>query len=89
MLNRVLMPSMGASMEHGTVLAWLVEEGENVAPGSVLCELETDKATVEFESPVGGTVLRLVARPGEAVAVGELIAIIGGPGEDTASPPAG
>lgn len=87
MLTTVVMPSMGASMEYGTILAWLVQEGESVGPGTVLCELETDKATVEFESPVGGTVLRLVARPGEAVAVGEPIAFIGNAGEEIPPPP--
>ena len=78
MRTTVATPSMGASMENGTILAWLVREGERVwASGTVLWEPETDKATVEFESPVGGTVLRLVAQPGEAVAVGQPIAYIG------------
>jgi pyruvate dehydrogenase E2 component (dihydrolipoamide acetyltransferase) len=72
---------MGATMEQGTILAWRVSEGDSVSIGTILCELETDKSTFDFESPVSGTVLKLVAQPGTALAVGGTMAVIGKTGE--------
>jgi len=72
----ILMPQAGNTMEEGTVLVWRVKEGERIAVGQVLCEIETDKATMDFESPDAGRLARLVAREGETVAVKELIALL-------------
>jgi pyruvate dehydrogenase E2 component (dihydrolipoamide acetyltransferase) len=81
MLTKIVMPSMGATMEQGTIIAWRTKEGDNVAAGAILCELETDKSTFDFESPAAGTIRKLVAQAGETIAVGGLIAIIGDPAE--------
>ena len=64
-------------MEQGTIIAWRVKEGDAVAAGAILCELETDKSTFDFESPAAGTVRKLAAQAGETIAVGGLIAVIG------------
>jgi pyruvate dehydrogenase E2 component (dihydrolipoamide acetyltransferase) len=68
---------MGATMEQGTIIAWRVKVGDAVSPGAILCELETDKSTFDFESPANGTVRKLVAEQGQTLAVGALIAVIG------------
>jgi pyruvate dehydrogenase E2 component (dihydrolipoamide acetyltransferase) len=81
MLAKIVMPSMGATMEQGTIIAWRVKEGDNVKMGTILCELETDKSTFDFESPAEGLVRKLVIEPGQTVAVGALIAVIGDAGE--------
>lgn len=72
---------MGATMEQGTIIAWRVKEGDSVNIGTILCELETDKSTFDFESPAAGTVHKLAAQAGETIAVGGLIAVLGDVGE--------
>jgi pyruvate dehydrogenase E2 component (dihydrolipoyllysine-residue acetyltransferase) len=72
----ILMPQAGNTMEEGTVVEWRVKEGDLIALGQILCEIETDKATMEYESPATGRLARLVAHVGEPVAVKELIAIL-------------
>jgi pyruvate dehydrogenase E2 component (dihydrolipoamide acetyltransferase) len=72
----ILMPQAGNTMEEGTVLSWRVQEGDQIAVGQVICEIETDKATMDFESPDAGRLARIVAAPGEIVAVKELIALL-------------
>ena len=76
------MPQMGYDMEEGTVIRWLVEEGAEVALGDAVAEIETDKAAVDFESPVAGVVLKVLVAEGTTVPVGETIAIVGDAGED-------
>jgi len=73
----VTMPRLSDSMEEGTIVRWLKQSGETVAPGDVLAEIETDKATMEYEAEAGG-MLEIVAAEGATVAVGELIARLGG-----------
>ena len=70
------MPLAGNTMEEGTVLQWNVQEGDTIAEGQILCEIETDKATMEFESPTAGRLARIVAQVNEPVPVKELIAIV-------------
>lgn len=70
----VTMPKMGATMTEGTVAAWRVKPGESVAVGDVLCEVETDKASVDVESEHAGTVEALLVNEGETVAIGVPIA---------------
>ena len=77
MINKILMPSMGATMEEGTIIAWKVSEGDQVKAGDVLLELETDKSTFDFESPCDGVVRKILATEGQDVPVQQLIAIIG------------
>lgn len=70
------MPKMSMTMESGELLTWTVGEGDTVAAGDVVAEVQTDKVDMEVESPFAGTVARLVARPGETVAVGAPIAFL-------------
>jgi len=72
----ILMPLAGNTMEEGTVLQWLVSEGDTIEIGQILCEIETDKATMEYESPAAGRLARIVADVDVPVAVKELIAVL-------------
>ena len=81
MATNVVMPQMGYDMREGTVVRWYKQEGETVDRGEVIADIETDKATVEFEAYTGGVLGRIIAQEGVAIPVGELIAIITDPGE--------
>ena len=81
MATNIVMPQMGYDMREGTVVKWHKTEGDEVARGDVLADIETDKATVEFEAYTSGVIGRIVAQEGQVVPVGELIAIITKPGE--------
>jgi pyruvate dehydrogenase E2 component (dihydrolipoamide acetyltransferase) len=84
------MPALSPTMEEGTLAKWLVKEGDEVKSGDILAEIETDKATMEFEAVDEGTVAKILVPEGsEGVKVGAPIAIIAGEGEDasTASAP--
>jgi pyruvate dehydrogenase E2 component (dihydrolipoamide acetyltransferase) len=72
----ILMPQAGNTMEEGTVIAWHVKEGDSIAIGQAICEIETDKATMEFESPDAGRLARIIAQVGEPVAVKHIIALL-------------
>ena len=74
----VVMPRLSDTMEEGTILQWLKRDGEEVRRGEELVEIETDKATMTYQSDVAG-VLQIVAPEGETLAVGELIARVGAP----------
>jgi pyruvate dehydrogenase E2 component (dihydrolipoamide acetyltransferase) len=76
----VVMPQLSDQMEQGTIISWLIEDGEPVSKGDELLEIETDKATVTYEAEDEG-VLEIVAGEGETVAVGAVIARLGGGGE--------
>ncbi len=79
----VTMPALSPTMEEGTLAQWLVKEGDAVAPGDVLAEIETDKATMEVEAVDEGTVGKLVVAEGtEGVAVNSLIAVLLEEGEN-------
>jgi len=82
MAEKVLMLALSPTMERGTVLKWRKKEGDRVASGDVLCEVETDKATMEYESVNEGTLLKLLVPEGKDTKVGEPIAIVGEQGED-------
>lgn len=80
------MPALSPTMEEGTLAKWLVKEGDTVAAGDLLAEIETDKATMEFEAVDEGTIAKiLVAEGTDGVKVGTVIAIIAEEGEDAAS----
>lgn len=76
------MLALSPTMEEGTLAGWLKEEGDSIEEGDILAEVETDKATMELESFYSGTVLKLLAEPGDAIRVGAPLAIIGEEGED-------
>lgn len=82
MATNIVMPQMGYDMREGTVVKWHKGEGEEVARGEVIADIETDKATVEFEAYTGGVLRKIVAQEGVAVPVGELIAVIGDADEE-------
>lgn len=81
------MPSLGADMEAGRLVEWLVRPGEKVARGAVVAVVETQKGAIEIESFQPGIVDRLVARPGDSLPVGALLAVIRGEGEAEEAPP--
>ncbi|MEX2244199.1 MAG: dihydrolipoamide acetyltransferase family protein [Fimbriimonadaceae bacterium] len=80
-MTEVIMPKMGDGMEEGTLLEWLKKDGEKVASGEVIGNIQTDKATLELESPGSGTLTGLLIGAGETVPVGKPIAAILGDGE--------
>src|SRR5919199_843258 len=77
----VIMPKMGDAMEEGTLLKWLKNEGDTVAEGDAIAEIETDKVTLEFTAENAGTLARRIAQEGQSVPVGQPIAMIAGEGE--------
>ena len=72
---------MGFDMKEGTLVRWRKKEGDQVARGEVIAEIETDKATVDMEAYASGVLSQIVVEEGTTVPVGELIAVIGEPGE--------
>jgi pyruvate dehydrogenase E2 component (dihydrolipoamide acetyltransferase) len=80
------MPALSPTMEEGTLAKWLVKEGDEVKSGDILAEIETDKATMEFEAVDEGTVAKILVPEGsEGVKVGAPIAILAGEGEDASA----
>jgi len=82
MAEVINMPRLSDTMEEGTVAKWLFKVGEKIAEGDILAEIETDKATMEFESFNEGTLLYIGVQEGETAPVDVLLAIIGEVGED-------
>jgi pyruvate dehydrogenase E2 component (dihydrolipoamide acetyltransferase) len=80
----VVMPRLSDSMEEGTILKWLKAEGDEIARGDELVEIETDKATMTYEADTAGA-LSIVAQEGDTLPIGEVIARIGEGGEAAAS----
>src|SRR5512140_304521 len=79
----ILMPALSPTMEKGNLAKWLKKEGDKVKAGDVLAEIETDKATMEYEAIDEGTLARIVVAEGTAdVPVNQLIAVLAGEGED-------
>ncbi|HEY0917879.1 pyruvate dehydrogenase complex E1 component subunit beta, partial [Devosia sp.] len=88
-MPNILMPALSPTMEEGKLSKWLVKEGDTVAPGDVIAEIETDKATMEVEAVDAGTVARLLVPEGtEAVKVNTPIAFVQGEGEAAEAPAA-
>jgi pyruvate dehydrogenase E2 component (dihydrolipoamide acetyltransferase) len=79
--EEVVMPRLSDSMEEGTVLRWIKSEGDEVAVGDELVEIETDKANMVYESDAAGTLIEIVAGEGETLPIGEVIARVGEPSE--------
>src|SRR4028118_1896085 len=86
MPTELKMPALSPTMEEGTLAKWLVKEGDEVAAGDILAEIETDKATMEFEAVDEGKIARiLVAEGTDEVKVGTVIALMAGEGEDASA----
>ena len=83
------MPALSPTMEEGTLAKWLVKEGDVVKSGDLLAEIETDKATMEFEAVDEGTITKILVPEGtDGVKVGAAIALLAGEGESSSpSPP--
>ena len=89
MPTEILMPALSPTMEEGTLSKWLVKEGDTVQSGDLLAEIETDKATMEFEAVDEGVIGKILVPEGtEGVKVNTAIAIIGEAGEDMSAAPA-
>ncbi len=82
MAEKVVMLALSPTMETGTIVKWNRQEGEEVATGDVLCEVETDKATMEYESMNDGILLKIVIPERGNAAVGQSIAVVGEKGEN-------
>src|SRR5919109_1004118 len=81
MASEVIMPALGMAQETGKVLRWLKSEGDAVSKGEPLLEIETDKVTVEIESPADGQLGAISAAEGDEVPVGQVVAVVLGAGE--------
>ena len=81
-MPEVIMPKMGDAMEEGTILQWLVSEGDDVEEGDAIAEIETDKVSMEIEAEDAGTLAQILAEADASVPVGEAIAFIQGEGEE-------
>ena len=69
----VKLPRFGTAMEEGTIVAWSKQVGDEVAKGDVLCQIETEKVAADFESPVAGTLVEIVAGAGSIAEVGSVL----------------
>jgi pyruvate dehydrogenase E2 component (dihydrolipoyllysine-residue acetyltransferase) len=81
-MPEIQMPKLSDTMTEGTLVSWKKKKGDNVSAGEVLAEIETDKATMEWESPEDGTLTEIYVEEGGKVNVGDKIAFIGGEGEE-------
>jgi pyruvate/2-oxoglutarate dehydrogenase complex dihydrolipoamide acyltransferase (E2) component len=81
MAEIVTMPKLGFDMAEGTLVRWVIGEGQSVTKDSVLAEIETDKATVEVQSSFSGVVFKQLVQQGTIVPVGKPIAVISKEGE--------
>ncbi len=86
MAHEVVMPKAGIAMEFGTIMRWLKKEGDEIAAGEPLIEIETDKVAMEVEAETSGTLLKIVRGDGEEVPVTAVVGYIGKPGEAVPMP---
>ena len=88
MALELTMPALSPTMEEGTLAKWLVKEGDAVKSGDILAEIETDKATMEFEAVDEGTIAKILVPEGsDGVKVGTPIAVMAGDGEEASTTP--
>src|SRR6188474_2889557 len=81
-MPEIQMPKLSDTMTEGTLVTWKKKKGDQVSAGEVLAEIETDKATMEWESPEDGTLTEIYVQEGGKVSVGDKIAFIRGEGEE-------
>ena len=90
MPTNILMPALSPTMEKGNLAHWLKKEGDKIKSGDVIAEIETDKATMEYEAVDEGTLAKIVVPEGtQDVAVNAVIAVLAGEGEDVKAAAAG
>src|ERR1041385_166125 len=83
MPTNILMPALSPTMEKGNLVKWLKKEGDTIKSGDVIAEIETDKATMEYEAVDEGTLAKIVVPEGtQDIAVNAVIAVLAGEGED-------
>jgi pyruvate dehydrogenase E2 component (dihydrolipoamide acetyltransferase) len=82
MAQVITMPRLSPTMEEGVLAKWAKKEGDKIAPGDVIAEVETDKANMDFPLEEEGVLLRLLVKEGETVKLGAPVAVVGQPGED-------
>lgn len=82
MAEAIVMPKLGQTVDDGTIVSWLIEEGNDVELGEPLLIVETDKTEVEVESVAEGVLLKIVVPAGQTVESGTVIAYIGEPGDE-------
>ena len=85
MATKVIMPKLSPTMEEGQISCWLKKEGDKVAMGEPLAEIDTDKATMEMQALANGVLRKIVIGEGQSAPLGQLIAVIGEADEDIAS----
>ena len=81
-MPEIQMPKLSDTMTEGTLVAWKKKKGDQISAGEVLAEIETDKATMEWESPEDGTLSEIYVQEGGKVNIGDKIAFIRGEGEE-------
>ena len=82
MVTLLPMPKLGLTMESGTILKWMVGEGDPVKKGEIILQIQTDKVEYDVEAPEKGSLLKMYAAEGEEIACGKNLAVIGEPSED-------
>jgi pyruvate dehydrogenase E2 component (dihydrolipoamide acetyltransferase) len=85
MAEKVPMTALSPTMEEGTIAGWSAKEGDEISAGDILCEVETDKASMDYEATQEGTLLKIIVPEGGQAKVGQTIAILGEKGEDTSA----
>ena len=82
MATVVVMPQLGNSVESCLIVSWQVKVGDEIAENAIVCEVETDKASMEVPTTAGGTVLAILWDEGDDVPVKEPLLVVGAAGED-------
>jgi len=85
MASIITMPKLSPTMEEGTLAKWTKKEGDKIAPGDIIAEVETDKANMEFPLEDEGVLLKLLVKEGDTVKLGDPVAVLGEAGEDPAT----
>ncbi|HAK45333.1 MAG TPA: hypothetical protein DCO79_05370 [Spirochaeta sp.] len=82
MAEKLFMTALSPTMERGTITEWHKKEGKSISSGDIICEVETDKAVMEYESDFDAVLLKVMVGEGQSAAVGEVIGVYGESGED-------
>ena len=72
----IILPNIGETVDEGKVIKWLKQVGDQVAEGDVVCEVETDKSTMDVPTTIAGTIKEIKVKEGEIVPVGSILAIV-------------
>ena len=72
----IILPDIGETVDEGKVIKWLKQVGDQVADGDVVCEVETDKSTMDVPTTIAGTIKEIKVKEGEIVPVGSILAIV-------------